>query len=66
VSAIYPDLPTLKSLLAGLTLSRQVPVSGSQDEETTPGLARSTSPWTVGQIAPYLHRIQNASSSSGH
>ncbi|XP_033752257.1 integrator complex subunit 1-like [Pecten maximus] len=64
LSLVYPDMPALKSLLAGLTLPRQTESDNSHQGDMTVGLARPTSPWTVGQIAPYLQRLQNATDSS--
>lgn len=61
---MYPDMPTLKSLLAGLTLPRQSDSDVPHHGDVTVGMPRSTSPWTVGQIAPYLQRLQNATDSS--
>ncbi|XP_069125387.1 integrator complex subunit 1-like [Argopecten irradians] len=64
LTTVYPDMPTLKSLLAGLTLPRQTESDTPHQVDMTLGLARPTSPWTVGQIAPYLQRLQNATDSS--
>ncbi|XP_060071544.1 integrator complex subunit 1-like [Ylistrum balloti] len=64
LAMVYPDMPTLKSLLAGLTLPRQTESDSPHQGDVTLGLARPTSPWTVGQIAPYLQRLQNTTDSS--
>ncbi|OWF40859.1 integrator complex subunit 1-like [Mizuhopecten yessoensis] len=64
LASVYPDMPALKSLLAGLTLPRQTESDSPHQGDMTLGLARPTSPWTVGQIAPYLQRLQNATDSS--
>lgn len=61
VSSLYPDLSTLKSLLAGLTLPRH-----DQGEVIQPGEEKSaviypvrpSSPWSMSHLAPFLHKIK--------
>ncbi|XP_061168184.1 integrator complex subunit 1-like [Saccostrea echinata] len=62
ISTMYPELSVLKSLLAGLTLSRQ---ADSDQSSVAPvvGQPRSTSPWTVGQLTPFLDRLHTATDS---
>ncbi|XP_022317209.2 integrator complex subunit 1-like [Crassostrea virginica] len=62
ISTMYPELTVLKSLLAGLTLSRQ---ADSNQGSVAPAVAppRSTSPWTVGQLTPFLDRLRESTDS---
>ena len=64
ISTMYPELTVLKSLLAGLTLSRQ---ADSNQGSVAPAVAppRSTSPWTVGQLTPFLDRLRESTDSEG-
>lgn len=62
ISTMYPELTVLKSLLAGLTLSRQAD-SNQGNMAQTVGQPRSTSPWTVGQLTPFLDRLHTSTDS---
>ncbi|XP_056018068.1 integrator complex subunit 1-like isoform X2 [Ostrea edulis] len=61
ISTMYPELSVLKSLLAGLTLSRQS--ESNQGNVASVTQPRSTSPWTVGQLTPFLDRLHMATDS---
>lgn len=64
ISTMYPELTVLKSLLAGLTLSRQAD-SNQGNMVQAVGQPRSTSPWTVGQLTPFLDRLHTSTDSEG-
>jgi len=69
---LYPELPVLRSLLAGLTLPRQEggegevekPTEASPSEEEAMTLAppRPSSPWTMAQVSNFLTKISKNSS----